>query len=72
MVGAWRAMPLPTATKQINQLRNFPGNSVWQRNYFERVIRNEKELNRIRGYIIANPMKWVDDEENPQNWNLNK
>ena len=40
---------------------NTPGKSVWQRNYFERVIRNEKELNRIREYIINNPVKWVDD-----------
>ncbi len=34
-------------TKQINQLRNTPGLPVWQRNYFERVIRDDDELNRI-------------------------
>jgi REP-associated tyrosine transposase len=35
----------------------------WQRNYWERVIRDEDELNRIRKYIIENPMNWNTDEE---------
>ena len=50
-----------TVTKQINELWGTPGQSVWQRNYFERVIRDEDELNGIRDYIIYNPLKWVDD-----------
>ncbi len=50
-----------TVTKQINELRGTPGQSVWRRNYFERVIRDEDELNGIRDYIIYNPLKWVDD-----------
>jgi REP element-mobilizing transposase RayT len=57
-----------TVTKQINELRGTPGKPVWQRNYFERVIRDEDELNRIREYIIYNPVKWVLDEDNPLNW----
>ncbi len=48
-------------TKQINQIRNTPGLPVWQRNYWEHIIRNEIELNRIRQYIIDNPKKWDDD-----------
>lgn len=40
-------------TKKINNFRDTPYVSVWQRNYFERVTRNEPELNRIRKYIIA-------------------
>jgi REP element-mobilizing transposase RayT len=36
---------------------------VWQRNYFERVIRNERELERIRKYIHDNPANWDDDPE---------
>jgi putative transposase len=51
-----------TTTKQINQIRNTPGISVWQRNYYERIIRNEPELNRIRKYIIENPAKWQQDK----------
>jgi len=35
--------------------------TVWQRNYFDRIIRNEDELNRIREYIIFNPAKWAED-----------
>ena len=38
---------------------------VWQRNYYERVIRNERELNDIREYIVNNPLKWALDHENP-------
>ncbi len=38
---------------------------LWQRNYFEHVIRNEKSLNRIREYICANPLRWPHDLENP-------
>ena len=36
----------------------------WQRNYYERIIRDEPELNRIREYIINNPANWQNDEEN--------
>ncbi|HDR16333.1 MAG TPA: hypothetical protein ENN79_12780 [Desulfobacteraceae bacterium] len=42
----------------------FPG-KLWQRNYYEHIIRNENELNRIREYIANNPMKWEFDQENP-------
>jgi len=44
-------------TKRTNKLRNTPGIPVWQRNYYERVVRNENELNRIREYIQNNPLK---------------
>ena len=39
--------------------------NVWQRNYYEHIIRNEKKLNKIREYIINNPLKWLLDRENP-------
>ena len=51
-----------TTTKQINQLRQTPMQPLWQRNYYEHIIRNEIELNRIRQYIIDNPKKWKTDE----------
>ncbi|MBN2126630.1 MAG: hypothetical protein JW821_20185 [Deltaproteobacteria bacterium] len=38
---------------------------LWQRNYYEHVIRNENEWNRIRDYITRNPMRWETDRENP-------
>lgn len=40
---------------------------AWQRNYYERVIRNEGELERARAYIAENPQKWAQDTENPAN-----
>ena len=52
-------------TKCINILRDTPGVPVWQRNYYERVVRNDRELDSIRRYICNNPLKWADDEENP-------
>ncbi len=44
----------------------FPG-KLWQRNYHERIIRDEEELLQIRQYIRDNPVKWVIDDENPAN-----
>ena len=40
---------------------------LWQRNYWEHIIRDENDLNRYREYIINNPLKWELDNENPQN-----
>ena len=39
--------------------------AFWQRNYYERVIRNEEELGLIREYIVNNPARWAEDENNP-------
>lgn len=39
---------------------------LWQRNYYERVVRDDAELNRIREYIINNPFNWDKDNENPE------
>jgi putative transposase len=38
---------------------------LWQRNYYEHVIRDEKALDRIRRYIDENPARWAFDDENP-------
>ncbi len=54
-------------TKRINTLRDNPGCPVWQRNYYEHVIRNETDLDNIRQYIENNPLKWDQDENNPVN-----
>ena len=39
---------------------------LWQRNYYEHVIRSEQSLNRIREYIAENPANWAHDADNPQ------
>jgi len=46
----------------------FPG-KLWQRNYYEHIIRNENDLNRIREYILNNPLQWDNDKNNPVNFN---
>jgi len=63
IVGAFKS----AVTKSINIMRDTPGTHLWQRNYFERIIRNEKELCRIREYIRFNPVQWDMDKDNPAN-----
>lgn len=63
MVGSFKS----TVTKRINEIRGKPGESVWQRNYYEHIIRNENELLGIREYIVNNPCLWAEDEDNPNN-----
>lgn len=53
-----------TVTKQINELNNQPGDKVWQRNYYDHIIRNQQDLNRIRKYIRDNPQNWENDKLN--------
>ena len=47
-----------------NGWKPFPG-KLWQRNYYERIIHNERELNAVRRYIRDNPARWANDMENP-------
>jgi len=44
-------------TRDINFNKKTPGMHLWQRNYYEHIIRNESELNEVREYIINNPLK---------------
>lgn len=53
------------SAKQINALRGSSGQPLWQRNYYEHVIRDDGSLNRIRLYISDNPAQWEFDHENP-------
>jgi REP element-mobilizing transposase RayT len=53
------------SSRKINESRNTPGVPVWQRNFYERVIRNDRELKDIREYVDYNPLKWGFDKENP-------
>jgi putative transposase len=60
IVGSFKS----SVTRRINRLANTPGRKIWQRGYYERIVRNERELNAIRRYIQANPARWVEDREN--------
>jgi REP element-mobilizing transposase RayT len=59
LIGAFKTV----SAKKINQLRNTPGSNVWQRNYYEHIIRNELELNDITRYIETNAETWALDPE---------
>jgi REP element-mobilizing transposase RayT len=62
IVGSFKS----AAAKRINESRGTVGVSVWQRNYYEHVIRGDDALNRVRQYIIDNPAQWAMDRENPE------
>ena len=64
-LGAFIAGFKSAVTKRINELRGTPGAPVWQRNYYEHVIRDDASLYRIREYIATNPLRWHLDRENP-------
>jgi len=53
------------ATKRINAMRDHGGCPVWQRNFYEHVIRGERDLHAIRQYITDNPAKWQWDTHHP-------
>lgn len=46
-------------TKQVNLLRNMPGEKLFQRSYYDHVIRNQQDYDEIWQYIENNPRKWV-------------
>ena len=54
-------------TKQINLLRDNRDIPIWQRNYYESIIRDEQSLMAIREYILNNPFQWKKDPDNPVN-----
>lgn len=61
LVGACKTV----STKEVNRQRGTPGARLWQRGYYEHVLRNENDLRRAREYIVNNPARWSLDRENP-------
>ncbi|MCD6163320.1 MAG: transposase [candidate division Zixibacteria bacterium] len=55
-------------TSKINKIHHTSGLPVWQRNYYEHVIRNDNDLYDARKYINENPLKWALDKNNPTNF----
>jgi putative transposase len=53
------------SARRISSFRDLPGRPVWQRNYYERLISDDAELQRIRQYILDNPAKWETDPNHP-------
>ena len=54
LIGAFKTV----STKKINQIRNTPGSKIWQRGFYEHIIRNEREYYAFHQYIIDNPIRW--------------
>ena len=52
-------------TKRLWKISTLAGTPIWQRNYYEHIVRNDDDANRIYTYIQSNPSRWADDEENP-------
>jgi REP element-mobilizing transposase RayT len=68
VVGAFKSITTNEYIRGVKTLGwiSFPGR-LWQRNYYEHIIRDGASLDRIRRYIAGNPAQWPSDDENPQN-----
>jgi REP element-mobilizing transposase RayT len=61
IVGAYKA----AVTRNINKIRPGAAADLWQPNYFEHIIRDQRGLVELRDYIVLNPQRWARDLENP-------
>ena len=62
LIGAFKTV----SAKRVNRICGTIGAPLWQRGFYEHVVRNEEELGRIRQYIADNPQQWELDRENPE------
>jgi REP element-mobilizing transposase RayT len=62
LIGAFKTV----STKHINIARHTEGATVWQRDFYEHILRNETELDHITSYIESNPARWADDNDDPE------
>jgi putative transposase len=66
-LGAIIAQFKSRVTKRIWKFPEFKNTPIWQRNYYEHIIRDEKDMQNKTDYIEANPLLWGEDDENPVN-----
>ncbi len=66
VIGAYKSLTTLEYTRGV-RIQNWPSfhRRLWQRNYYEHVVRNDESLLRIREYILYNPARWAFDRENP-------
>lgn len=62
VVGAYKSV----STVEVNRLLGRSGRPLWQRNYYEHIVRDQRSLAEIRVYIVDNPARWAFDRENPE------
>ena len=68
VIGAFKSITTVEYTRAVRNSEWPPFQKrLWQRNYYDRIIRNAHELNLTRRYIAENPLKWHLDRENPEN-----
>ena len=66
VIGAYKSLTTLEYGRGVRDMDWSPFNvRLWQRNYYEHIIRNDEEWDRVREYIAANPMRWETDVENP-------
>ncbi|HEX3044749.1 MAG TPA: hypothetical protein VHY08_08330 [Bacillota bacterium] len=58
LIGAFKTV----STKQINIISKTPGEQMWQRDFYEHIIRDEEDYQRIHQYILDNPLEWEKDD----------
>ena len=66
-LGAVIAQFKSRVTKRLWKIPSLKDTQIWQRNYYEHIIRNDKDLRNKTDYIEANPVSWAQDDENPLN-----
>ena len=66
-LGAIMAQFKSRVTKRLWKIPSLQGTPIWQRNYYEHIIRNDRDLQNKTDYIEANPRLWGKDDENPLN-----
>jgi REP element-mobilizing transposase RayT len=54
-------------SRKTNTLRKTHGAKIWQRDFYDRIVRDGEELDRVRQYITLNPLNWSEDKDNPSN-----
>lgn len=65
-LGSFVAGYKSVVTKRINEIRGTPRKAVWQRGYYEHIVRDDGDLNEIREYIMGNPITWgAEDKRMP-------
>ena len=65
--GAFKSRCVDDNLKRIKKDNLYEIGKIWQGNYFEHIIRSDRELEEIIQYIRDNPIKWDEDENNPNN-----
>jgi putative transposase len=60
IVGAFKSI----STINTNRLSQSPGELLWQRRYYEHIIRDAEDMKKVQRYILENPMRWELDPEN--------